>query len=118
MLSLKTEFHPYRLRLSSKQPVELYVEVTNNHQKAKMVSMEVVLEDQISFENSGFRNRMVKRWKSFEPGKTFRFYFSIYPKTSTRIGEREVQIRLLEHELTWDTVVREYLKDMPLSVID
>lgn len=118
MLSLKTEFHPYRLRLSSKGPVELYVEVTNNHEKAKMVSLELVCEDQISFEKGGFRNRIIKRWKSFEPGKTFRFYFDVYPKTSTRIGEREIQIRLLEHDVTWDSVAREYIKDMPLSVID
>ncbi len=118
MLALKTEYHPFRLKLKDHRPVQLYVEVSNNHQKAKMVSLEVMLEDQLSFEKGGFRNKIIKRWKEFAPGKTFRFYFDIHPKVSTRIGEREVQIRMTEHDLAWDVVTREYLKNIPLSVID
>lgn len=116
MLSIKTHFHPFRLKLRDKKPVQLTVELENRGDRNELVSMELALARLLSFDKSGIVRSKVERIDGLAPGEGKKFYYDIYPKALADPGELDVQMRITEHHKDWKMVDRTYTKDMQLIV--
>lgn len=116
LLSINTHFNPFRLRLSDKKPVELCVEIINRGDKTMMLTMEMALARQLSFDKSGIVRSKVQRIDKFLPGQKKVDYFNIYPKALAKRGEQGVLLRVMEHYGDWDFVERSHVKKLGLKV--
>ena len=114
-ININTNFTPFRLRLSRREPVQLTVDLTNNGNTA-MVSMNVALTPQLSFSKGGFKNRETARIPEFNSSETRRFYFEIWPKASTRLEEQPIVITVFEHYKSFDYIKNKTEKKLSLQV--
>ena len=116
MVRFNSNFTPLRLKLSRRQPVQLYVEVSNDETENKMVSLYVNLSKDISFEKGGFKTDNVERIPELAPGETKRFYYELHPKPHLDYGEHNVKVTLSNHYNSFDNVKTEKTKNMTLTV--
>lgn len=97
MVDVKTELVPFRMILAKKQPVEMTVEVENNSNKAQRLTLELALDDHLSFDKGGRGSTIVKRFDAMQPGEHFREYFNIYPRPNVEEGDHTITISIFEH---------------------
>ncbi len=116
MLSINTHFHPFRLNLSRREPVQLSVEIINRGKESKMLTMELMLTRQFGLNKGGLQSGISKRIESLKPEETKLFYFDIYPKQMTRKGEHPIILNVFEHYRSFDFVERTHVKKMSLPV--
>ncbi len=102
--------------MSRREPVQLYVEVSNDESEDKMVSLYINLSKDISFEKGGFKTDNVERMSVLAPGEKKRFYYELYPKPHLNYGEHPVRVTLLDHYNSFDNVKNEKIKNMTLVV--
>jgi len=117
-ISIATTFHPFRLVLSRKKPIELTIELVNRKDKDTMMTLQIMLSKQLSLDKSGLISNDVKRIDKLEPDNKKRFVFDIYPKPYVEAGEYPVRIKVLEHYQQFKFVEREYTKNLTVSVDD
>lgn len=116
MLSINTNFHPFRMNLKNKEPVQLTVEIINRGQKEKMLSLQLALARELSLDKSGIVNTATKKIESLKPGESKIFYFDIYSKVMTRPGEKDVVLKVLEHYRDFKFIQKEHTEKMTLRV--
>ena len=116
MIEIINGFNPFRMKLSRREPVQLSVEVVNRGADDTMVTLEVSLPGQLSMEHGGYRKNDVQKIPQLKPGERKRFYYELWPKQATRIGDEHVLIAAVEHHQSFDYVKKEYRKTVPLPV--
>ena len=116
MVKFISNFTPLRMRMSRREPVQLYVEVSNDEAENKMVSLYINLSRDISFEKGGFKTDTMERISVLTPGETKRFYYELYPKPHLNYGEHPVTVTLLDHYNSFDNVKNEKVRNMSLRV--
>ena len=115
MLLLHTHFHPYRLLLKRRQPVELTIDLINNSNQDSLITIEVILDKMLSFTKGGLK-KIEKVTDRMEAKKRKRFYFSIYPHVAASSGEYTVQIVITEYGKDYHDIKRKIIKRSKLLV--
>lgn len=114
-ISIKTHFHPFRLLLNRRQPVQLKIELENNSADSKMVSMQLILPRQLSLDKGGLVTSSMKRIKALAPNAVETFYFDLHPKLPQE-GALPLQLKVMEHYNDFNFVQQEYTKNLVLKV--
>lgn len=114
MVKFISNFTPLRMKISRREPVQLYVEISNDESESKMLSLHVNLSRDLSFEKGGFKTDTVERMESLQPGETRRFYYELYAKPHLEYGDHNVRVVLLDHYNSFNNVKNEKIRNMSL----
>ena len=116
MVKIRTELNPLRLVLKNKAPVELMIKITNDSDKARLTSFDIVLGNHLSFEKQGRTNSKTKHLGELAPGEEVVQYFSIYPKMSIETGEHIILLSAIEHYNSYQYILGKKTKQLYLRV--
>lgn len=117
-ISINTHFHPFRLVMRNKEPVQLGIELVNKENDIKKLTLEVSLTRQLAFDKSGLKNFAVERIDALEPNQSKQYYFDLYPKQLTQAGEQDIVINVTEHHHDYKHVMNENRREIALTVVD
>lgn len=117
MVKLFAGFVPMRLRISDRAPVQMSVEIVNDENERKTVSLYLSLGKELSFEKGGFKTDRVIKIDSLNAGSSKKYYFEIWAKPHTEEGDQTIKLTLLEHyKDDYSTVKKETERDLSLTV--
>ena len=116
-LGISANFHPFRMDRKRKEPVQLYIELTNDGKEPKMLSLEIDLTRQFGFDKGGLKSVTAKRIPELKAGERMNFYFDIYPRQFTDVGDHEVNFLIKEHYRNYDYVLKQHKVRLSLSVV-
>jgi len=116
MVEIRTELNPLRLVLKNKEPVELMVQITNDSDKPRLISFDIVLGNHLAFEKQGRTNAKSKHLGELAPGQRIITYFSIYPKISIETGENIILLSAIEHYNSYQYILGKKTKQIHLRV--
>jgi len=116
MIEVRTTFTPFKMKISRREPVVLCVEIRNAGNEPEIVSLDVNLGKQFSFEKTGFKSQLIKRIPEFKPGESKKFYYDVWPKQMLRQGEQGIRVTATEHYKGFNYVKRNYDKVLKLTV--
>jgi hypothetical protein len=116
MISVSTGFHPYRLKLSRREPIEFTVLLKNKSTEPKMITYEMVVSKDLSLDKSGLKYGDIKQIEKFLPGEEKKFSYNVYAKQFARIGEIPIKIKITENYKSFKFVEKEYIKDTHLTL--
>lgn len=115
MLDVNTLFTPYCLHLSRREPVDLVVQVRNTGETAEQVSLVLYTGTVLALDKEGLKNREEIKIEKWGPNQTKKWYFRLYGKPNTDLGENPVRLQLLEHfDNDYNLVKRKYNLDLTL----
>jgi hypothetical protein len=116
MVDVRTEISPMRLVLTKKDPVELRVQISNDTDKTRLISFDIVLGNHLSFEKQGRTNAQTKHLGEMAPGEKVVHYFKIFPKMSVEEGEQPIIISAIEHYTSYQYILAKKTKTLSLRV--
>lgn len=116
MIQINSSFNPFRMKLGRKEPIAFTVEVENTEAESKMLTMNIRLSGQLSFEKGGYKTEQMERVQELGPGEKKKFYYTIFQKAGTRTGQQPVLVKVLEHYRSFNYVANEYSKRLVLKV--
>ena len=116
MVDIRTELSPLRMVLKNKDPVELMVQITNDTDKARLISFDIVLGNHLAFEKQGRTNAKTTHLGELAPGKRVMQYFSIFPKISVEQGEQPIFISAIEHYNSYQYILGKKTKELSLRI--
>jgi hypothetical protein len=116
MIDVKTSFTPFKMKLSRKEPVVLSLELRNSGTEPEIISFDMQLGQQFSFERAGFKNTVSKKIPEFKPNESKKLYFDIWPKQMVRRGEQPIRLTVTEHYKGFNYVKRKQVKMLKLAV--
>ncbi len=116
MISVFTEFHPYRLKLARREPVEFTVVLKNKSREPKMITYEMVLAKDISLDKTGLKYGDIKQIEKILPGEEKKYKYKIYAKQYARTGEIPIKIKITENYKSFKYVEKEYMKELSLTI--
>ncbi len=115
VLDIKTNFMPYSMMLSRKEPVELFVEVKNKGEEACALTIQLYTSHRLALDSSGLKNSQQIQIENFKPNEKKNWYFRLFSKVTTEIGENPIQLKIIEHHGTdFNLVKRRYNLDLTL----
>jgi hypothetical protein len=97
MLDIKTNFMPYAMTLSRREPVELFVEIKNKGEEACALTLQIYTTHRLALDSGGLKNIQQTRVENFKPNEKKNWYFKLFPKVTTEIGENPVEVKIAEH---------------------
>ena len=115
-MDLVTRFTPFRMKLSNREPVQLFVEVSNDEKQDKMLSLVVSLDRTLSFDKGGYKTEALERIEKLSPGQSKRFYYELFPKPGVREGDIPIKVALTEHYNSFEYVQNQVVKKPALKV--
>ena len=116
MLQIKTSFHPYRLKISRKEPIELRVSVFNPGPEDGLISFEVIVSRALSLDKGGLKSKIVERIGDMEARKTIEKNYGVFVRHITKPGTYPILIKAFEHYNNYSFVKKEYKKRIELIV--
>ncbi|MBI5553162.1 MAG: hypothetical protein HY917_00295 [Candidatus Diapherotrites archaeon] len=116
MFSIYSNFFPFRLKSSKKDPVLMSVTISNQSNKAKKVTFELALGPHLSLDKGGLKGGEEKRFDAWAAGETKTFTYDVYPRFTITPGEHSVRITVLEHFNDYKYVEKKYSKTVGLMV--
>jgi len=117
-LNLNTTLFPYRTRLNEKNPMELTIELKNETNKAKMVSLSVKLPSVFALDKTGLNKTDEKKIKSISPGETKKIIYSIYSMNYAEAGVYSGKITVHDHFNNYDYLLGTISKELVLKIIE
>jgi len=116
MLEIKTVLMPFRLSISSRKPISLRTEITNNSDEEKKLSVKFMVSKDLSVERTGLANILEKRIGNIGPKETKIFYYDIYSKAQTVNKDYPGRLVIYEHYSDFTYIDKEYKKDFIIKV--
>ncbi len=116
MLDIRTSFTPFKMKISRREPISLCIEIENDGAETEIVSFELNLGQQFSFEKTGFKTTAVVKIPEFKPGDIKKSYYDIWPKQAARIGEQAISLVVLEHYQGFNYVKKKHNRVLKVSV--
>ncbi|MFH1588745.1 MAG: hypothetical protein ABIA76_05400 [Candidatus Diapherotrites archaeon] len=113
MISVSTNFHPFRLKMSRREPVEFTVLLKNKSTEPKKVTYEMAVSKDISLDKSGLKYGDLKQL-DVKPGEELKYSYDVYAKQFARLGEVPIRIRITEHYNSFKYIEKEYTKEVQL----
>ena len=115
-LDIRTKQTPFRISLKRKEPMEVFVAITNKGDKSEKASLAIETGRTLSLDQSGLKNYHEWRMDNFEPGKTKELYIRLFTKPQTDVGENPFWLTLTEYHETWDLVRKKITLDESVLV--
>jgi hypothetical protein len=106
------------MKIGRREPVTLRIELINQSNEPKMLSLEVRLGRQLSFEKSGYRTEQTEKIPTMQPAENKVYYYDVFPKANTRSEEQPIVVKVAEHYQNFNYVTKEYTKNLALRVED
>ena len=118
-LNVKTSLFPYRLKLKSREPIELSFTIRNNGIKPKLISFILELPPQLGLDKGGM-NRIIRKRLSekISPGQTAKFAYHVFPSKVVETGEYTASLNVSEHFQDYDYVLESKNEDITIKVED
>lgn len=116
MIGINTRTFPYRLDSKSKEPLELYIKLTNSQIK-KMLSIDLVLDENLSFNSVKPINTDYRRIGEFNPGQVKEIRYNIYPAVGVYPGTKKIKIRVGEHNNDYNVIDNKTETTISITVI-
>ena len=117
VLTARTLFVPYKLVLSEKRPVTLEIDVENRGGEKVLASIVLTVPKELALNPSGFAKREERRIGELRPGERKKLRFLIYAKPTTLPGQYKLLLELVEHQDSYDYVVRVKRKELVLRAV-
>ncbi|MFH0955448.1 MAG: hypothetical protein V1777_05065 [Candidatus Micrarchaeota archaeon] len=96
-LDIRTRFTPFALNRSRNEPVDLFVEITNPAPEAQAVSIELFVGYTLALDLEGTKSSASIRIPEFKPREKKQWYFRIFSKKVTGLGENPIRLQIFEH---------------------
>ena len=116
MVEIRTELSPLRMILKNKEPVELMVQIRNDSDKTRLISFDLVLGNNLTFEKQGRTNAKTKHLGEMAPGEKVVEYFSIYPNPHIEKGEHIILLSAIEHYNSYQYILAKKTRQISLKV--
>jgi hypothetical protein len=118
MIGVSTIFHPFRLKISRREPVEFTVVLKNKSKEPKKLTYEMAVSKDISLDKTGLKYGDLKQIEELSPGQEVKYNYDIYAKQFARLGEVPIRIKITEHYKSFKYIEKEYTKDVRLTLED
>jgi len=116
MIGINTRTYPYRLDSKHKEPMELFVKLTNSPIK-RMLSIDLVLDEDLSFNAIKPINTDYKRIGPFGPGESKEIRYHIYPAVGAYPGTKKIKIRVGEHNTDYNVIDNQTQTTISITMI-
>jgi len=117
MVDIKAEISPLRIVFGKDKSVELMLRITNNSEKTRLISCDLVLGDNLAFDKSGRQNAIVKRFGELKPNEQKMLYLDVFPRMSANKGIEPIIISAMEHfNNDYDYVLSKKTKELSLRI--
>ena len=116
MIGIITRTSPYRLDSKSKEPIDLYIKLTNSPIK-RMLSIDLLLDEDLSFNKVKPINTDYKRLGDFAPGEVKEIRYTIYPAIGAYPGLKKVKIRVGEHNKDYNIIDNQTETSVSINMI-
>lgn len=117
MVDIKAEISPLRIVFGKDKSVELMLQITNDSEKKRMISVDIVLGDNLSFDKSGRQNAIVKRFGELNPNEKKLIYLDVFPRMSANRGIEPILISAMEHfNNDYDYILKKKTKELSLRI--
>lgn len=117
MVELKTQLNPFRIVLGQTKSIELTIQIKNDSEKARTISCDVLLGNNLGFEKNCLSNTKILRLGKMKPNEKIIKYFNIFPKPTINKNEQPIFISVMEHfEDKYDYILSKKSKQISLRV--
>lgn len=103
MIGITTRTSPYRLDSKGKEPIDLYIKLTNSPIK-RLLSIDIILDEDLSFNSIKPIQTDYKRLGEFAPNHVKEIRYSIFPAVGGYPGLKKVKIRVGEHNTDYNII--------------
>ena len=117
-MSIRTEIFPMRASMRKKDSWELIVEVKNEDEREKMVSLRIELPQEANFSTVGLTKTYEKNIEKFRKGGTAQFKMPIYMSNRASVGSYMGKLKVNEHFHDFEHVERTYSKEIHLRIVE
>lgn len=108
MIKIFTKLYPYRLNLKSKEPLDLEITLKNLSTSAKLISIELIPDSDLSFEKTGSKRDEYKRLGVIKANESITLNYNVYPFTGIVPGKHSIKIIVGEHTDNYNVVNESY----------
>lgn len=115
-VNIKVAFFPFRMYLKRKEPVELVIEIKNNSDKTKLLSMQLAASRVLSLDTSGINKGAEQKIGELAPGQSTKLKYEVFAKPTADYGEYPVRVKVFEHYNSYDYIMQEYTKNVKLKI--
>ena len=115
---IRAELFPIRLKLSEKNNFELLLEVENEDDKKKLVTVELQLPPQVSFSNVSLSTDYSKRVEGFRPLGKMATKMPIYMSRNVEPGNHSGKIIVQEHFREFGVVEKKFRKEILFRIYE
>ena len=116
-MSISTTIFPISMRFRAKEPWELIVEVKNEDQVEKDVSVLLKLPQAASFSTVGLTDSFEKQIEKFRAGGTIQLKMPIYQSVTAGLGYFKGKVAVEEHPHGFEYAGRKISKEIPLRIV-
>jgi len=115
-IKMKTLFHPFRLAIRRREPVQLSLTILNDCDEERRLTVKLQLPEDLSFTKGGFKNSELSRVDHIGAGEKKMLYYEIYAKPTSKEGDHSVKIKVQEHTKDYRYTSNQYEKFAELVV--
>lgn len=117
---INTSLFPYRLSLSQdrKAAMDLTIELKNQGDSEKMVSMDLILPETFGADKTGMMRQFSKKLDSLKAGTSASIVIPLYMSGRARQGEYTASLKISEYFNDYKYVTKTYSKELILRVVD
>ncbi|MFH1240708.1 MAG: hypothetical protein V1672_05885 [Candidatus Diapherotrites archaeon] len=117
---INTSLFPYRLSLSQdrKAAMDLTIELKNQGDSEKMVSMDLILPETFGADKTGMMRQFSKKLDSLKAGTSASIVIPLYLSGRARQGEYTASLKISEYFNNYNYLTKTYSKKLILRVVD
>lgn len=115
---IRANLFPIRMKTFEKNNFELELEVENEDDRKKMVSVELDLPDQVSLSTVGINTNWGKNIENFRPRGKVATKIPIYLSRRVTAGSHAGKIIVREHFREFGSVEREFRKELVFRIYE
>ena len=117
---INTSLFPYRLSLSQdrKAAMDLTIELKNQGDSEKMVSMDLILPDTFGVDKTGMMRQFSRKLDSLKAGTSASIVIPLYMSGHARKGDYKASLKISEYFNNYNYLTKTYSKELILRVVD
>jgi uncharacterized membrane protein len=115
---IRNEIFPLRAKLGNKTQLELSVEIENEDDKSKKISLEIELPKEATFNPLWTNTIYKKKFDNFKPFEKFKVKIPIYLSRMAEAGNYKGNIIVCEHFNEFGVVERVFKKEILFRIVN
>jgi uncharacterized membrane protein len=115
---IRNEIFPLRAKLGSKAPLELSIEIENEDDKSKKISLEVELPQEVTLNPLWSNTNYKKRFENFKPFEKFKVKIPVYLSRMAETGNYKGNIIVSEHFNEFGVIERVFKKEILFRIVN